>query len=214
MKHINTSDVHEDGVKMLVYGQSGTGKTSMIKTATNPLIISSESGLLSLADVSIPAVEISNEADLKEAYEYARDSEFDTICLDSLSDIAETLLEDYKSKVSDGRQAYGKMNDVINKYVRKFRGLKGKHVFITAKEGKTEINNVAIAAPSMPGQTLTTQIPYPFDLVLRLESNRKGERILHTASTFSQVCKDRSNTLEVKEEANIANLIKKIQWKK
>ena len=66
MKLTNTNVVHEDGVKMLVYGASGSGKTTLIKTANNPIIISSESGLLSLADCDIPVIEIKTEADLKD----------------------------------------------------------------------------------------------------------------------------------------------------
>jgi len=210
MKITSTNTVHEDGVKMLMYGLSGTGKTTLIATAPDPIIISSESGLLSLAKENIPVVEIRTDKDLAEAFNYAVESDHDTICIDSLSDIAESILDVYKGQFSDGRQAYGKLNDIMGKYIRKFRDIKGKNVFMTAKEGKTEINGVAIAAPMMPGQTLTNNLPYYFDLVLRLEANKKGDRIVHTASTFTQVCKDRSNKLDKTEEANIQHIINKI----
>ena len=209
MKLISTKDVHSNGVKMVMYGASGAGKTTLIKTLPTPFIISSESGLLALADVDIPAVEVTTEADLKEAYEYARKSDYETVCLDSISDIAESILAEYKGKFTDGRQAYGALGDTIGKYLRKFRSL-NKHVYITAKEGKSEINGVAIVAPSMPGNTLTTNIPYIFDLVLRLEANKKGERIIHTQSTFTQTCKDRSGKLDNKEAPDLGAIIKKI----
>jgi phage nucleotide-binding protein len=210
MKLISTKDVHQSGVKMLVYGSSGAGKTTLIKTLDSPFIISSESGLLSLADSDIPAVEVQTESELKEAYEYALKSDYQSICLDSISDIAESILAEYKEKFTDGRQAYGKLNDIIGKYLRLFRDIKGKNVYITAKEGKQEVSGVAVAAPAMPGQTLTTNVPYVFDLVLRLEANKKGERIIHTAASFTQVCKDRSGKLDKTEDANLTNIIKKI----
>lgn len=213
MKLISTKDVHADGVKLLVYGASGTGKTTMIQTATNPFIISSESGLLALADHDIPAVEVVNEKGLEEAYKYALNSDYDTICLDSVSDIAESILAEYKAKFTDGRQAYGKLGDIMSKYLRLFRNMKGRHVYLTAKEGKLEMSGVSMAQPAMPGQTLTTNIPYFFDEVLRLEADRKGNRILHTAANFTQVAKDRSGKLDKTEEANISSIISKITGK-
>ena len=207
MKIISTKDAPLDGVKMLMYGASGTGKTTMIKTAPSPFIISSESGLLSLSGHDIPAVEVRTEDELEEAYQYALKSEYETICLDSLSDISESILAELKGKFSDGRQAYGKLQDIIGKYVRLFRDLKGRNVYITAKESKIDMNGVIIAQPSMPGQTLTNNLPYFFDLLLRLEANKKGERIIHTASTFTQICKDRSGKLNKTEEPNLTKLI-------
>ena len=214
MKISSTKDVHEDGVKLLMYGASGAGKTTLIQTAEDPFIISSERGLLSLAGLDIPVGEIQTEAELKEAYEYSIKSDHETICLDSLSDIAESLLVEYKDKFTDGRQAYGKLNDVMGKYIRLFRDIKGKHVYFTAKEAKVEMNGVNIAQPSMPGQTLTNNLPYYFDCVLRLEANKKGERIVHTASTFTQVCKDRSNKLDKTEKPDLGVLIAKITGEK
>ena len=210
MKLISTKDSHSNGVSILMYGASGAGKTSLIKTLPNPFIISSENGLLSLADVDIPAAEIKTELDLKQAYDYAKSSDYNTICLDSISDIAESILAEYKGKFSDGRQAYGALGDLIGKYLRLFRDLDGKHVYITAKEGRTENSGVVTVAPSMPGQTLTINIPYLFDEVLRLEANKKGDRIIHTRASFTQVCKDRSNKLDKTEEADLGLLIKKI----
>lgn len=213
MKIISTKNTHENGVKMLMYGASGAGKTTMISTAPNPFIISSEKGLLALTGYDIPATEVNTEKELAEAYEYAINSDYDTICLDSISDIAESILSGYKDKFSDGRQAYGKLNDVISLYIRKFRDIPEKNVYITAKEAKLDMNGVTMAAPSMPGQTLTTNLPYFFDLVLRLECDKKGERIVHTASTFTQTCKDRSGKLDKTVKANILTIINAIKGK-
>ena len=200
---------------MLVYGASGAGKTTLIKTAPKPIILSSESGLLALSDVDIPAIEISTEKDLDEAYKYVNDSdEYETVCIDSISDISESILQELKGKFSDGRQAYGRLQDIIGKFVRLFSDLKGKNVYITAKEAKVDMNGVVIAQPGMPGQTLTNNMPYYFDLLLRLEANKKGERIIHTASTFTQICKDRSGKLGKTVEPDLALIIKLITGEK
>lgn len=44
----NTNDVSINGVKVLVYGQAGAGKTHLIRTLPHPVILSAEGGLLSL----------------------------------------------------------------------------------------------------------------------------------------------------------------------
>ena len=210
MKIFSTNTVHQDGIKMLVYGVSGAGKTFMLQTAPNPFILSSESGLLSLAGCDIPAAEITSEKALKEAYDYCLKSDYDTICIDSISDIAESLLAEYKGKFSDGRQSYGALGDTMNKYLRLFRDIKGKNVVFIAKEVSKETSGVTTAAPSMPGQSLTTNIPYVVDLVLRIVPDKKGNRLLHTKSTFTQICKDRSGKLDATEEPNLGSIISKI----
>ena len=59
-----------DGVKVVVYGQSGVGKTSLATTAEAPLILSAEKGLLSVRRFAIPFIDIStyNELDIEEIY--------------------------------------------------------------------------------------------------------------------------------------------------
>ena len=50
----STATIASSGVKVLVYGQAGSGKTTLIRTAPAPLILSAEAGLLSLAGTDIP----------------------------------------------------------------------------------------------------------------------------------------------------------------
>lgn len=210
MKLKSTKDSIQDGVKVLVYGQSGAGKTKLIETANNPIIISSESGLLSLSGLDLPVYEIKTEQDLDAVYLAVKKSDYDTVCIDSLSDIAETLLDGFLEVNKDGRAAYGLINKVIAKNIRRFRDLKGKNVYFTCKESRTEINSVLFNQPSMPGTSLTNNVPYFFDLVLRLVVNGKGDRTLHTKTNFTQVCKDRSGKLDKTEDANLQAIFDKI----
>ena len=84
------------GVKVLVYGRPGAGKTRLCATAPSPIILSAESGLLSLADEDIPVQTITSIDDLNEVYAWLLGSEeakdFKTVCLDSVSEIAEQVL--------------------------------------------------------------------------------------------------------------------------
>ena len=92
----NTRDVAVNGIKCLVYGQAGAGKTSLIKTLPNPVVLSAEAGLLSIADQDIPFIQIETIEQLQEAYLWLKDSEeskqFQSVALDSISEIAEVVL--------------------------------------------------------------------------------------------------------------------------
>ena len=63
-----TGGIIANGVKLLVYGQAGAGKTSLIKTLPQPVVLSAEGGLLSIQDADLPYLEITSMDDLREAY--------------------------------------------------------------------------------------------------------------------------------------------------
>lgn len=218
-----TSDVHTNGVKLLVYGQAGAGKTSLIKTLPNPVIISAEAGLLSIADANIPFIEVTSMDDLKEAYEWiatsAEGKGFDSIALDSISEIGEVVLNYEKKIAKDPRQAYGAMQEQMTDIIRAFRDLSGKHVYFSGKVEKTsdEMGRI-LYAPSMPGNKLGQQLPFFFDevLALRLERDADGntQRAIMCHSDGIWQAKDRSGKLSAWEMPDLGELIKKIGgWK-
>ena len=88
-----TGAIARDGVKLLVYGQAGAGKTSLIPTLPNPVTLSAEGGLLSVAGADLPYLEICNMNDLREALAWLQsDRDFQSVAIDSISEIAEVVL--------------------------------------------------------------------------------------------------------------------------
>jgi len=203
-------------VKCLVYGEAGMGKTVLAGTAPSPLIISAESGLMSLADFDIPVIECLSKADVDEAYHYAIESDHETICLDSVSEIAEVVLAGEKKSHKDGRKAYGVMNDLMIPLIRNFRDIKGKNIYFTAKQIRLvdEANGITSYAPSLPGKYLNNNIEYFFDLVmcLRIGEDEEGEkyRYLMTQPDLYYQAKDRSGKLNEVEQPNLTDIFKKI----
>jgi len=214
----NTSDVHSNGVKALVYGHAGVGKTTLATTMPNPVIISAEGGLLSIKDSNIPYIEVKNMDDLKEAYSWLLTTEgqaFDSIILDSLSEIGEVVLIHEKSINKDGRAAYGEMAAQMTSLIRAFRDLPGKNVLMTAKVEKSQDENGRMMyAPSMPGAKLGQALPYFFDLVLalRVEKDADGnsQRALMCDSDGLWMAKDRSGKLQAWEQPDLGAIIKEI----
>jgi phage nucleotide-binding protein len=216
----STSDAHSNGVKIVVYGQAGAGKTSLITTLPDPVIISAEGGLLSISDSSLPFIEVNTWEALKEAYMWASESveakRFQSVAIDSISEIAEVVLAHEKRVNKDGRAAYGEMQVQVIEIMRSFRDLHGKHVYFSAKceKSQDEMGRV-LYAPSMPGNKLGQQIPYLVDevLALRIEKDADGntQRALMCEGDGLWLAKDRSGKLETWESPDLGAIISKIQ---
>jgi phage nucleotide-binding protein len=216
----STKSIATGKMKILVYGQAGAGKTTLIRTLPNPVIISAEAGLLSLRDHELPFVEIDSREQLLDVYRWLVDSDeaknFDSIALDSISEIAEVILSQEKAKSKDPRQAYGEMQDQMAKIIRSFRDLQGRHIYFSAKLEKSqdEMGRV-LYSPSMPGSKTGQSLPYFFDevLALRCERDEDGQivRALFCQSDGLWQAKDRSGKLNQWEQPDLGVVIRKIE---
>ncbi len=217
-----TGSLSANGVKVLCYGAAGAGKTSLIKTLPNPIVLSAEGGLLSIQDADLPYIEITDMATLQEAYKWLTESAdakgFQSVALDSISEIAEVVLNAEKKATKDPRQAYGAMQEQMADIIRAFRDISGKNVYMSAKLEKTQDEQGRMLySPSMPGKSLTQGISYYFDLVLalRVEKDAEGntQRALMCDSDGLWLAKDRSGKLAAWEAPDLGAIIAKIGGK-
>lgn len=210
------------GVKILVYGRAGRGKTRLCSTCPYPLVLSAESGLLSLSQYDLPYMGIETIQDLRDVFLWLRDSneprqKYQTICIDSISEIAENVLGDKltpkPNKQVDGRQAYGQMIQEMEAAIRQFRDLKGYHIYMSAKQEriKDEASGVLINGPMMPGNKLGQNMPYFPDEVFQIDVNDNPYyHFLRCKPNFSNDAKDRSGVLNEIEEPDLGKIINKI----
>jgi phage nucleotide-binding protein len=213
-----TGSLSAEGVKMLVYGAAGAGKTSLIKTLPQPIVLSAEGGLLSIQDADLPYIEIASMDDLREAWVWLGTAEgmgYQSVALDSISEIAEVCLNAEKKATKDPRQAYGAMQEQMADVIRAFRDLPGRHVLMTAKLEKSQDEMARILyAPSMPGNKTGQSLPYFFDevLALRVERDADGntQRALMCDGDGSWLAKDRSGKLDAWEAPDLGAIIAKI----
>jgi phage nucleotide-binding protein len=218
----SSGDLAADGVKMLVYGAAGAGKTSLIPALPSPIVLSAEGGLLSIAGAAVPYIEINDMESLREAWRWLAESaearEFESVALDSISEIAEVVLNAEKKALKDPRQAYGAMQEQMAEIIRAFRDLPRRHVLMTAKLDKQqdEMGRV-LYSPSMPGNKTGQQLPYFFDevLALRVERDADGnpQRALMCDGDGVWLAKDRSGRLEAWEAPDLGTIINKIGGK-
>ena len=216
-----TGSLSANGVKMLVYGQAGAGKTSLIPTLPSPIVLSAEGGLLSIQNANLPYIEIGSMADLMEAYNWLLSPEgehYQSVALDSISEIAEVVLNAEKKTAKDPRQAYGAMQEQMADAIRAFRDLPGRHIYMSAKlEKSTDEMGRILYAPSMPGNKTGQSLPYFFDevLALRVEKDADGntQRAIMCDSDGLWLAKDRSGKLGAWEAPDLGEIIAKIGGK-
>lgn len=211
-----------NGVKMLVYGTAGIGKTSLAKTVpdhSKVIILSAESGLLSLADTDIAVMKIEEMQDLLDAYKWLTTNEqglsYDWIILDSLSEITEVVLAAEKTKAGkDKRAAYIPMQEIVESMIKDFRDLP-KNILMTCKlEAYQDDNKMIINRPMLVGQKLPVNIPYLFDEVFYMYAGKDADgheyRALQTQPDRKVVAKDRSGKLDILEYPSLAHIAEKI----
>jgi phage nucleotide-binding protein len=209
-------NVATSGVKILIYGLSGVGKTTIIKTLSKVIVLSAEGGLLALQGEDVHFLEITDMDSLKEAYGWVYENpDYDSIALDSISEIAEVVLAAEKKKAKDPRAAYGAMQDQMNEIIRAFRDIPNKNVYFSAKleKAQDEMGRI-LYSPSMPGNKMGQALPYFFDEVLALRAEKTDEgvvRMLQTVNDGVWAAKDRSGKLDEWEEPNLTNIINKIK---
>jgi len=151
-------------------------------------------------------------------------SDYEWVVLDSITEIAEVVLENEKRKSKDPRQAYGELQTKMIKIIKDFRDMPRYNVLMTSKQAleKDELSGITRYVPMMPGAKLAQQIPYLFDEVwcLRVgfEEDENGNK-----STFHYIqanrdlqyeAKDRSGCLKADmEPPSLAMLYEKIYGK-
>lgn len=210
------------GVKALIYGPPGGGKTPLISSAPAPLLMVIEPGMLSMRSSVIPAFALQNDMrdpvaagdELDGYYDWYCKSQnaqqYHTWAFDSISQIAEVYLARAHIKLKDGRAAYGKMADDVLKWINLLYYTRQKHVVLLAKQG-IENNK---ARPYFPGKELNTVIPHLFDEVLQLALHvvpGRGEvKALRTSDAFDASARDRSGRLDAFEYPDLSQVFTKI----
>lgn len=132
------ADGHDHHIKMAVYGEPGTGKTPLIATSPNCLILEADRGLESAIRTKSVAKKwtISDWKDLNEAYEYLANGgakDWEWVWLDSitlfqdrgLDNIMDELVaqKDHRKVYAPDRGEFGQNMNRLLRFMRDFKDL-------------------------------------------------------------------------------------------
>lgn len=185
-------------IKALIYGDSGSGKTSFGATAPNVIFASAEAGLLSVWNKRIPYVEIKTLKDLQDLYLYLSKGghPYETVVIDSISEINDLIKSQLEAKRGRALQIqdWGEIAKQIEDVLRKFRSL-DMHVIMIAQESiERDDQKIIKYTPSLNGKT-ATKIAYFMDIVGHIEVLPTGEHLINTQPSPKYLTKDRTGRL-------------------
>jgi len=218
------------GVKAIIYGQAGTGKTPMMATAPRPLLLAVEPGLRSMAGSNIATYFAENYKKVDEFFEWLTKSneakQFDSICIDSGSEIAELTLKEMQLKFGHGLKVYGEMAKRVMEVADDLYFMKEKNVFLICKQSKFEVGKTSVMKdgvfvveqqfqfqPYFPGNELNIKIPHRYDEILHashINMPGVGNVVgLRTKGTPEVYARDRSGNLAEIEPPNLTAIVQK-----
>lgn len=217
---LRVESVTEDqatGINMLVYGDSGVGKTvfagsaSAVPELSPVLSINVEGGNMSLQKTypHVKALRVKKWDDLQAIYDDLYVSNpYKTIVIDSLSELQrfsmDQIMADVVKKDDErdpdvpAQRDWGKNQNQIRFFVRAFRDLPCNVIFTAlATEVQDKRSGIWKTKPSLPGK-LANEITAFLDIVVFYYIKRhQGNdlRLMLTKATDAQVAKDRSGSL-------------------
>ena len=239
MKVTNTKGVGTDALKILVFGESGVGKTTLAGTISEPtIIISAEAGLLSIRDKKIDVIDIALDdkgevvpqekriGRLGEAYKFLLTEEarkkYKWVFIDSLTEISQNLVAQLQQEFPERKDSlvlYGENAKRMRSLVKSFRDLPYYNVVFTALSATDkDENNQRFTGVSIIGK-LADQLPAFFDEVFYLHVEKHVEtgelkRILVTEKSEKLMAKDRSGKLNKFEAPDLSVVAAKIKGDK
>jgi hypothetical protein len=235
MRIISTKSIGVHSLKMVVFGCSGSGKTTFCSTTGEPtLIISAESGLLSLASKDCDVIEINVDDNgnvipkenrierLTEVYKYLLteecQSKYKWICIDSLTEIGQNLVEKLKKQFPDKKDSinmWGEYSTAMRSLIKAFRDLNNYNVIFTALSiDEKDDNGRRQIAIDLNGK-ISQQLPQYFDEVFYLHVRNEGDKtvrkLLCKPNETVPYAKDRSCKLSMLEDPSLETITTKIR---
>lgn len=205
-------------INMLIYGESGVGKTYLAGTADDVpslrkvLFIDMEGGTLTLlqSNPNVDVMRVQSWLEMQDVYNslFAGGHGYSTVVIDSLTEaqkfnmyhILKNLVEDKEDRDPDiaGMREWGKNIEQIRRFVRGFRDLPCNTIFTALmREDKNQKTGAQTRKPMLSGK-LASEVAAFLDIVVFLykkEIDGEQRRLLLTAATDDTVAKDRTGKL-------------------
>lgn len=204
------------GVKCLLYGPPGSAKTPILNTASRPVLLATEPGLLSMRGSKIPTWEANTPAKIDDFFKWWFSSDetknFDTLGVDSVSQMADVYLQQSLKDNRHGMKAYGEMAEAVMGHLRTLYYKRYCHTYLICKEEVKNIDNQVVKRPYFPGQVLPIEIPHMYDIIARLAKTNvpqvQGETLaFQCIGNYNVIARNRTGNLDMFEQPHFGNLV-------
>lgn len=224
-----SSFARQYGVKSVLYGKPGGGKTPIAATTSpKPVLLLTEPGALTLrgqvnkyTGADIPAWEAFTPERIDEFFKWLKESaetkNFHTVIVDSASQMMEIYLDKQLSKPTSsgnkafGEAAYGEAAKQTMKHLNDMYFMKEKHCVVICKRAVVKDMGVDYARPIFAGRDLNARVPHLFDLIMQIGVFPAVAAFptLQCNETFDAMARDRSGQLAPYETADFNHIFTK-----
>jgi len=236
-KITSTKDASEHGLKMMLIGSSGVGKTTMCGTLPGKtLFLNAENGIKVLEHLDIDVINVKTPFlaktpeeeklmasnpymsyfNLIEVFKALKAGEliYDNVVLDSLTEIGEDLFKavDRDPSIDKGFGGiYTAYREKMVELVKAFRDLSGINVVFTLLPELVEVNGIQKWTPSLSHKKTQMTIMALFDEAIFIESDMSGKRHLRTTESATHMCKSRSKIEDGTDNLDLSVLYPSLQ---
>jgi hypothetical protein len=227
LKLRNTGDLTAQKFNAVILGESGVGKTYLIRTLPNPEkilyvnISPLEDGTLSISDLKIDVYDIKTIEDAETLLTFLKtDTKYEIVYVDGLTALSRVSIEHFEKLNEDNKNGFVKFDQHAKMLTGFLLALKssGKHVILTCLPAvKQTPTGMELYSFDISGQSFTKNLEARVDAVLAMGIDEDGNRLFLTQNNNKWVAKVRTPAnvkLEKLEPADLGKLMTKLGFLK
>jgi len=222
---VNAKDIDVSNLKLkvLVYGKSGTGKTTFACTFPRPYVFDFDNGMLSQRGKDIDYDTYTNwKLFFQKLREFEQKCEFETLVIDSVTTLQEYMMQEIltlNKRVEPTLHEWGRLVDWLQNLFLLLTKLT-QHIVVVAHEQllQDELTSEITILPLIVGKKMPAQLPLFFDEVYRCQTarNKEGKPVyqLLTTADVKYSAKSRLGCLDVIETPDYNVIMGKLKGEK
>lgn len=201
-------------LKVLIYGPSWAGKTTLASTAPDVLRLSAEHWLLSIREKKPKYIKIDTLEDIREAWAYLNkwDHKYKTVVIDSITEINDLIKLNIEKKLNRqmGIPERTELAKIVEWLLRGFVNLNMHVVFLAHELIEYDDKGKVIRIVPSLNWKLATKIAAFMDTVAYMNVDQHGSRKITVTSQSNLITKDRTKFI-TNDMQDLSERIKRLE---